>query len=158
MPVDADLFRDVLGRFATGVAIVTLRDHEGRDHGMTVSAFSSLSLDPPLVLICIGNDATMSSAMQSTESFSVNILSTSQEALSRRFADKLDDRFLDIAGARSAQGNMILDGAVGTLDCRVVARHPAGDHVIVVGAVEAAAAHHESPLLYYRGEYARLQR
>ena len=80
MPIDADHFRAVLGRFATGVAIVTIRDHEGRDHGMTVSAFSSLSLDPPLVLVCIGADAAMSAVMHTAESFSVNILSADQEA------------------------------------------------------------------------------
>ncbi|MEQ1691175.1 MAG: flavin reductase family protein [Gemmatimonas sp.] len=158
MPIDADLFRAVLGRFATGVAIVTVRDREDRDHGMTVSAFTSLSLDPPLVLICIGNDATMAPVMDDAESFAVNVLSAGQEALSRRFAGKLDDRFAEISSARSASGNVLLDGTLGSLDCRVVARHPAGDHVIVVGAVEAASAHDGRPLLYYRGGYAQLER
>ncbi len=158
MPIDADHFRAVLGRFATGVAIVTLRDHEGRDHGMTVSAFSSLSLDPPLVLVCIGADAAMSTVMHTAESFAVNILSADQEALSRRFAGKVDDRFVDLPCARSALGHALLDGALGWLECRVIARHPAGDHVIVVGVVDDASAHDARPLLYYRGGYAQLER
>ncbi|MBL0170155.1 MAG: flavin reductase family protein [Gemmatimonadaceae bacterium] len=158
MSIDPDLFRAVLGRFATGVAIVTVRDDDGRDHGMTVSAFSSLSLDPPLVLVCIGADATMAPVMQRAASFAVNILSSGQEAHSRRFAGKLDDRFTDVAGARSPSGNVLLDDALGALDCRVVARHPAGDHVIVVGEVDSGSAHDGRPLLYYRGGYAQLER
>lgn len=158
MSIDADLFRSVLGRFASGITIVTIRDADGRDHGMTVSAFSSLSLDPPLVLVCIGNDATMASAMRNADSFGVNILSASQEALSRRFAGKLDDRFADVPFTRGALGNVILDEVLGSLECRVVARHPAGDHVIVVGEVDSGAARDGRPLLYYRGGYAQLER
>jgi len=158
MSIDADLFRAILGRFATGVAIVTVRDDHGRDHGMTVSAFSSLSLDPPLVLVCIGNDATMAPVMHAAQSFSVNILGAEQEALSRRFAGKVDDRFADLSCARSTLGNVLLTDALGMLDCRVVARHPAGDHVIVVGAVDAGSALDGRPLLYYRGGYAQLER
>jgi flavin reductase (DIM6/NTAB) family NADH-FMN oxidoreductase RutF len=158
MPIDGDLFRAVLSRFASGVTIVTTRDAEGRDHGMTVSAFSSLSLDPPLVLVAIGHDATMAPVMATATSFGVNILSEAQEELSRRFADKLDDRFAGIGITRGVLGDALLDDALGTLDCRVVARHPAGDHDIVVGEVEGAAAHNGRPLLYYRGGYAELER
>lgn len=158
MSIDADLFRAVLGRFATGVTIVTARDTAARDHGMTVSAFSSLSLEPPLVLVCIGNDATMAPVMQTATTFTVNILNDGQESLSRRFAGEVDDRFADIAVSRSALGNVTLQDSLGGVDCRVVARHPAGDHVIVVGRVESAWAHDGRPLLYYRGGYAELER
>lgn len=158
MSIDADLFRAVLGRFATGVTIVTVRDGEGRDHGMTVSAFSSLSLDPPLVLVCIGNDATMASPMSSAASFGVNVLSAGQEALSRRFAGPIDDRFADVALARGSLGNVILDDVLASLECRVVARHPAGDHVVVIGEVDSGAVRDGRPLLYYRGGYAQLER
>ena len=158
MPIDADLFRAVLSRFASGVTIITTRDTEGRDHGMTVSAFSSLSLDPPLVLVAISHDATMAPVMKAAETFSVNILAESQEELSRRFSDKLDDRFAGVGVTRGLLGDALLDDALGTLDCRIVARHPAGDHDIVVGEVEGAAAHDGRPLLYYRGGYAGLER
>jgi len=158
MPIDGDLFRAVLSRFASGVTIITTRDEQGRDHGMTVSAFSSLSLEPPLVLVAIGHDATMAPVMATATSFGVNILSERQEELSRRFADKLDDRFAGIGITRGVLGDALIDEALGTLDCRIVARHPAGDHDIVVGEVEGAAAHDGRPLLYYRGGYAGLER
>lgn len=158
MPIDGDLFRAALSRFASGVTIITTRDEQGRDHGMTVSAFSSLSLEPPLVLVAIGHDATMAPVMATATSFGVNILSERQEELSRRFADKLDDRFAGIGITRGVLGDALIDEALGTLDCRIVARHPAGDHDIVVGEVEGAAAHDGRPLLYYRGGYAGLER
>jgi len=158
MSIDPDLFRSVLGRFATGVTIITARDGTGRDHGMTVSAFSSLSLDPPLVLVCIGNDATMAPVMAAAGSFAVSILSDRQESLSRRFAGKLDDRFADVPRSPGVHGNVLLDDVLASLECRIVARHPAGDHVIVVGEVEAGHVRDGRPLLYYRGGYAQLER
>lgn len=158
MSIDPDLFRAVLGRFSTGITIVTVRDRDGRDHGMTVSAFSSLSLDPPLVLVCIGNDATMSPVMAVADTFAVNVLSSTQESLSRRFAGHLDDRFFDVPVTRSIHGDAVLEDVLASLECRVVARYPAGDHVIVIGEVHAGAAHDARPLLYYRGGYAQLER
>jgi flavin reductase (DIM6/NTAB) family NADH-FMN oxidoreductase RutF len=159
MPLDSDLFRSVLGRFATGVTVVTARDDEGRDHGMTVSAFSSLSLDPPLVLICIDRVASMFGFLVVGKSFAVNILSASQEALSRRFAN-LDaaTRFEGVGFSRGALGPAILDEVLAHLECRIVARYEAGDHAIVIGEVEFAATADERPLLYYRGGYAQLER
>jgi len=158
MTVDDDRFKSVLARFASGITIITTRDAEGRDHGMTASAFSSLSLDPPLVLVCIANDATMAPVVTTASSFVVNILSDSQEALSRRFAGKLDDRFAGIGHARGDLGDAILDDVLAWMQCRIIARHPAGDHIIVIGAVDAAEARDARPLLYYRGGYAQLER
>lgn len=158
MSIDSDLFRSVLGRFASGITIITTHDAEGRDHGMTVSAFSSLSLDPPLVLVAIGNDATMAPVMSQAASFAVNVLRDDQQELSRRFAGRLDDRFAGVSHTHGTFGDALLDGVLGSLECRVVARHPAGDHVIVIGEVEGAAAHHGHPLLYFRGSYAQLER
>lgn len=158
MTIDEDLFKSVLARFASGITVITTRDAEGRDHGMTASAFSSLSLDPPLVLVCIANDATMAPVVGTASSFVVNILAESQEALSRRFAGKLDDRFAGVGQMRGELGDAILDDVLAWMQCRIVARHPAGDHVIVVGAVEAAEARDARPLLYYRGGYAQLER
>lgn len=158
MTIDADHFRAVLGRFTTGVTVVTATDSTGRDHGMTVNAFSSVSLSPPLILVCIDNAATMASLMRTTATFAVNILSAGQEALSRRFAADVDQRFAGIGIARSDLGNALLEGALAHLDCRAVARHPTGDHVVVIGEVHSAAAHDGRPLLYYRGGYAQLER
>lgn len=158
MSIDPDLFRAVLGRFATGITVITIRDGEGRDHGMTASAFSSLSLSPPLVLVCIGNDATMAPVMATAESFAVNVLADHQESLSRRFAGKQDDRFADLDLRRGDLGDVHLADVLASLDCRIVARHPAGDHVIVIGEVTSAVAGEGRPLLYYRGGYAQLER
>lgn len=158
MSIDGDLFRSVLGRFASGITVVTTHDEGGRDHGMTASAFSSLSLEPPLILVCIANDATMAPVLARTDTFAVNILSDAQEPLSRRFAGKLDDRFAGIGYTRGQLGDVLLDDVLAWMQCRVVARHPSGDHVILVGQVEFADARDARPLLYYRGGYAQLER
>jgi flavin reductase (DIM6/NTAB) family NADH-FMN oxidoreductase RutF len=156
--VDPDLFRSVLGRFASGITIVTSRDAEGRDHGMTVSAFCSVSLEPPLVLVCIGHDATMHPLVGSLEHFGINILRSDQEALSRRFASKDIQRFEGMGFTRGESGVALLDGVLGWLECRTETRHDAGDHTLLVGRVEAALAGDGRPLLYYRGGYAQLER
>ncbi len=158
MTVDDDLFKSVLARFASGITIITTRDSDGRDHGMTASAFSSLSLDPPLVLVCIANDATIAPVVATASSFAVNVLAESQEALSRRFAGKLDDRFAGVGHTRGELGDAILDDVLAWMQCRIVARHPAGDHVVVIGAVTGAGVRDARPLLYYRGGYAQLER
>ena len=158
MTIDNDLFRSVLGRFASGITVITTTDALGRDHGMTASAFSSLSLDPPLVLVCIANDATMAPVMSAASSFAVNVLSDSQEAVSRRFAGLIDDRFVGIGHTRGKLGDAIVDDVLAWMECRIVARYPSGDHVIVVGEVESAGARDARPLLYYRGGYAQLER
>ena len=158
MPIDDDLFRSVLGRFASGITVITTHDENGDDHGMTASAFSSLSLDPPLVLVCIANDATIAPVLAQASTFAVNMLTDAQELLSQRFAGKVDDRFTGIACTRGTLGDVLLDEVLAWMQCRVVARHPAGDHVILVGQVEFADARDARPLLYYRGGYAQLQR
>ncbi|MCA0374978.1 MAG: flavin reductase family protein [Gemmatimonadetes bacterium] len=156
--IDPDLFRAVLGRFASGVTVVTALDATGQPHGMTVSAFASLSLEPPLVLICIGTDATMAPVLATASTFTVNILADGQEALSRRFAGTHDDRFAGVGHKTGTLGDPVLDDVLAWLACRVVERHPAGDHVILIGAVEDSAARDGKPLLYYRGGYAQLER
>lgn len=155
--IDADLFRAVLGRFASGVTVVTARDSSGTPHGMTVSAFSSLSLEPPLVLVCIGNEATMAPVLRTATSFAVNILSEGQEAVSRHFASPGLNRFSeDMSDSRSCDPK--LEGVLGWLQCRIITRHPAGDHVILIGEVQNAKASEGRPLLYYRGGYSSLER
>jgi flavin reductase (DIM6/NTAB) family NADH-FMN oxidoreductase RutF len=156
--VDQDLFRSVLGRFATSVTVLSARDSKGVDHGMTVSAFSSVSLNPPLVLACVDKTASIYNTLFMTDDIGISVLSEHQESCSRRFAEKDADRFDDLEIQRGARGVALLKGAHAHLECRIVARHDAGDHTIFVAAVENAVALDGRPLLYYRGGYAQLER
>lgn len=158
MTVDQHAFRAVLGRFATGVTIVTSLGPRKRDVGLTVTAFSSVSLDPPLVSICIDHSASVYNAMSKAKHFVVNILSEGQEALARRFAEAGPNRFEGIGFDRAQNGDALLADVLGYVECSVVARHAAGDHDIIIGAVEVAMAQEGKPLLYYRGGYAQLER
>ena len=158
MPIDPDEFRAVLGRFASGVTILTVRDREGRDHGMTVSAFCSVSLIPPLVLVCIDRSTDMFNILPESPHFGINILSESQEALSRRFAELPSGRFDGIGYTRAESGVVLLDDALAQLECRRLGQHEAGDHTIHIGEVEWASCGKDRPLLYYRGGYAQLER
>jgi flavin reductase (DIM6/NTAB) family NADH-FMN oxidoreductase RutF len=157
--IDSDTFRSVLGRFASGVTIVTTRDDNGGDHGMTVSAFCSVSLDPPLVLVCIDHSATMYRLLHGHRRFGISILSSEQEAYSRRFAADPDTgRFDGIAYSRGESGVVLLDNALAHLECDVVEHFEAGDHSAFIARVERAEPRHGRPLLYYRGGYAQLER
>lgn len=156
--IDPDSFRAALGRFASGITIVTARDGQGRDHGMTVSAFSSISLEPPLVLVSIGHEASMHDLLKEVRQIGISVLSTNQEALSRRFADPESDRFDGVGYTRGESGVALLDDALVHLECSVTARHEAGDHTLMICGVDRAAASDGRPLLYYRGGYAQLER
>jgi flavin reductase (DIM6/NTAB) family NADH-FMN oxidoreductase RutF len=125
---------------------------------MTVSAFASVSLDPPLVLICIEKSASAYAALTTARGFVVNILSASQEQIARRFAIIDIDRFEGVGYTRSQNGFAILDDVLGVIECNVCAKHDSGDHTIIVGEVEATRAESGTPLLYYRGGYAQLER
>lgn len=159
MPVDQATFRSVLGRFASGVTVVTVRDGE-TDHGMTASAFCSLSLVPPLTLVCIDRATRMHEILHHARSFAVNLLAADQEAISRRFAEPPDDqRFDGIGFERGITRAPLLNDALAHIECELEARHDGGDHTIFVGRVVAAVAARDSrPLLYYRGGYAELER
>jgi flavin reductase (DIM6/NTAB) family NADH-FMN oxidoreductase RutF len=159
VPVEPDTFRSVLGRFASGITVVTAREGDGRHYGMTVSAFCSVSLVPPLILVCIDLAASMHDALLDASHFAVNILSADQEPISRRFSS-LDEqhRFEGLGYTTGLTGSALLDDALAHLECRRVANHRAGDHTVVIGQVEVALAHSERPLLYYRGGYAQLER
>ncbi len=158
MTIDHDAFRAVLGRFSTGVTVVTTCGPDGRDRGMTVSAFCSLSLDPPLVLICVDHAASMYESLTNASHFVVNILRDDQEALARRFSGTDPNRFDGIGYTRGQTGLAVLDDVLGCVECRVTAKHEAGDHDVFVGEVEFATASDGKPLLYYRGGYAQLER
>ena len=150
-------FRDALGRWASGITIVTSRCG-ARVHGMTVSAFSSVSLDPPLVLVCADKDSDTCALIAESGVFAVNILARGQDELSRRFAAKENEerRFEDLAVESAVTGSPLLPG-LASLDCTLVGAHDAGDHVIYVGRVEALRHGTDGdPLLYYRGSYRKL--
>ena len=156
--VDEYRFRSVLSRFASGVTIVTAVDSEGADHGITVSAFCSLSLEPPLVLVCIDHATVMHGILQSSSEFAVNVLAADQEDLARKFSDPDNDRFDGTSFVRSGSGAAVLTGVAAHLQCALIQSVEGGDHTIFVGRVEAAEACDAQPLLYYRGGYARLER
>lgn len=138
--------------------MVTTKAADGSDQGMTVSAFCSLSLEPPLVLICIEKAASVHEALTRAPSFVVNVLSAKQEQLARRFAIVDIDRFEGVGFSRSGHGIAVLDDGLAVIECNRVSLLDGGDHTIVVGEVEAGRAETGTPLLYYRGGYAQLER
>jgi 3-hydroxy-9,10-secoandrosta-1,3,5(10)-triene-9,17-dione monooxygenase reductase component len=148
------LFRDVLGRFATGVTVVTgLLD--GRPLGLTCQSFTSVSLDPPLVLFCPARTSRAWPLIQRSGHFCVNILAADQEGISRTMASRGADKFADVVWAPSeATGSPVLAGTIGFVDATIVSVHEAGDHFVVVGRVlDLVAADDARPLLYFRGDY-----
>ena len=154
-------FRDAVGAFATGINVITTRSEE-HGYGLTANAFSSVSLDPPLVLICVGSTSQGCDVIQKVGAFAVNVLSDSQEPLSRYFASKERpkgvDAFRDVPHTEAITGCPLLDGAVAHLDCRLDAAHEAGDHMIFIGAVVAMNIDPEAkPLIFHGGQYAQLK-
>jgi len=184
MAIEKGFFRQVMGQFATGVTVVTTCG-QGKPAGITVNAFCSVSLDPPLVLVCIDLISHTLPAIRESGSFAVNILTDEQEYLSRCFAGSTQERYEHFCHAdfhTAATGAPIIDGSLAFIDARVVAEHPGGDHVIFLGQVEAmginghvvftdeedqrnsaldghsnnAAGDDKEPLAYYRGKYRHL--
>jgi flavin reductase (DIM6/NTAB) family NADH-FMN oxidoreductase RutF len=155
--VNPDELKRVLARRASGVAIVTTRAGE-RIHGMTVSAFTEVSLIPPLVLVCADKQSNTHPLIEESRVFAVNVLARDQEALSNKFASKRDEarRFEGVEHARGVTGAPLLAGTLASFDCRVSAMHDAGDHVIYVGEVQAVATSDREPLVYYASAYRSL--
>lgn len=146
-------FRNALGRFASGVTVVTIPDENERAgvRGITANAFVSVSLSPPLVLVSIGNSARAHIPLMSAERYGVSILSETQAGVSDHFAGREDEQvnpeFTEL------DGFTVLAGAAAHLVCRVTERHEAGDHTLFIGEVEALDVHEEAPLIYFRGKY-----
>lgn len=156
MAIDKSEFRRVMGHFATGVTVITTCDEEGTPYGLTANAVTSVSLVPPLILICVDKSADTYPYFDRSKVFAVNILSDTQEALSRRFATSGIEKFEGIGFHRNAMGCAILDDAAGHLDCRIVQSFDAGDHTIYMGEVDTADANDVPPLLFFRGGYRKL--
>lgn len=155
--MDSRKFRNIAGRFATGVTVVTSVDKQGRPVGMTANSFTSLSLDPPLVLFCIDKKASLYPVFMGASAFAVNILSAEQEHLSRQFAAKDIDRFAGVAYREGVTRSPILDDVLGYFDCQVEARYDGGDHTIMVGRVVDGQERDGAPLIFFSGQYQRLQ-
>ena len=156
MPVDPVDFRRALAQFAAGVTVVTTRDGQGRSLGLTVTAFSSVSLEPPLVLVCVDRRSEAHAGFRHAGLFGVSILAEGQEALSRRFAAGGAAKFRGLELARGATGVPLVPGALAHLECRVSASHEAGDHTIYVGEVLSVQVCPGRPLLYHDRDYRRL--
>lgn len=155
--VSPNEFRAALGRFASGVTVITVPTADGGVHGMTASAFCSVSLRPPLVLVCVDHLAETYLHLREHGCFGVSVLKEEQEALSEFFADperNPDAAYrLGITYRQMKSGMPVLAEALAKLDCSVVDEHPAGDHTIFVGQVNEVALEEGSPLLYFRGRY-----
>jgi flavin reductase (DIM6/NTAB) family NADH-FMN oxidoreductase RutF len=158
MAVTQEEFRAALGSFASGVTVVTTKDSRGKLLGITVSAFCSVSLSPPMVLICIEKSAGSHYAFEESNVFVVNILREGEAALSELFASLREDKFDRIQYSRGIDGVPVLDNALASLDCRVTFSYHGGDHSIFVGQVEKARVDNGDPLLYFRSNYGRFER
>lgn len=154
---DPRTLRDAMGLFATGVTVVTAVADNGDGIGMTANSFTSVSLDPPLLLVCIAKNAGSAPHLQSTQKFGVNVLQIGQQPASNRFASKVEDRFAGIDWTMGETGVPLLDGSLVSFECERQALHDAGDHFILVGHVMRAQFEpHRDPLLFFRGKYRRL--
>ena len=155
--VTPDEFRDALGRFASGVTVVTVDLGDGSVHGMTASAFCSVSLRPPLVLVCVDHLAETYLHLSERDDFGVSVLKDEQEALSEFFADperNPDAAYrLGVEYRAMKRGTPVLQNSLANLDCTKVAAHSSGDHTIFVGEVQEVALGEGSPLLYFQGRY-----
>jgi flavin reductase (DIM6/NTAB) family NADH-FMN oxidoreductase RutF len=156
MAIDPRELRNVMGHFATGVTIITTKDVSGKPFGLTANAFSSLSLDPPLVLICVDKKVDCYACFDQSRVFVVNILSEGQDQLSTRFATKGIEKFEGIAVRQGNLGVPLLEGAVAHIECTLTSAYEGGDHTIYVGEIQSVAASGDRPLLFFKGKYSRL--
>jgi len=153
MPVSSADFRSAMSRFASGVTVVTTKDSAGKHHGITVSAFCSVSLDPPLVLICIEKTTGSHHAFEESGRFTVNILSSNEAGVSEHFASLLEDKFANIDFAVDEHGVPILNGSICALQCSLFKSLDGGDHSIFLGQVEHVIVRDAEPLIYFKGGY-----
>lgn len=150
-------FRTACGRFATGVAIAGAIDANGIPHGLTVNSFSSVSLDPPLILICIGHAVAAIDVFREAGCFGLSILRADQQAISERFAERMDNRFEGLEWYRGETGAPLLDDSLARIECVAVRRVTAGDHDIFIAEMTAAEVFQGEPLIYYASEYRSLR-
>ncbi|MEZ4586281.1 MAG: flavin reductase family protein [Gemmatimonadales bacterium] len=152
-PVTSARFRQLCGRFATGVVVITTSDAGGEPAGMTANSFTSVSLDPPLISVNIDRAADFHGAIVAASTFVINVLESQQEEVSRRFAGPATQRFDGIGYRQTGEGAIVLDGVVAAIECELETSFDVGDHTIVVGRVVGGMTHDARPLLYFRGGY-----
>jgi flavin reductase (DIM6/NTAB) family NADH-FMN oxidoreductase RutF len=156
MPIDSSEFRRILGHWVTGVSVVAARAPDGTPCGLTANAVASLSLQPPLVLVCVDHSADSHDCIRDAGAFSLNVLASDQERLARRFAAwDIAHKFDGVAYHLEVTGAPVLDDALAWVDCRVSQSIPGGDHTVFIGEVVGGDAREGAPLLYYRGGYGR---
>ena len=153
MPIEKNQLRQVMGHFATGVTIITTFNKDGQMHGLTANAFTSVSLEPPLLLISVDKKAESYPAFEESKVFTVNILADEQEALSRKFAVSGGNKFEGVAYRRGANGAAILDGTLAHIECTLYATYEGGDHTLYLGEIQEAEVREGKPLVFYRGGY-----
>ncbi|WP_206081048.1 flavin reductase family protein [Marinobacter orientalis] len=151
--LDPLALRNTLGNFATGVTVITATGEDGEPIGITANSFSSLSLDPPLILWSLGVKSPNLDAFIEGRCFSVNILSAEQEALAMQFARPAEDKFAGVDVRSSAEGVPLLVESLARLECRVEFTRVAGDHLLIVGRVLRFASEEGKPLLFYQGSF-----
>ena len=156
MAIEKNELRRVMGHFATGVTVITSIRSSGEMHGLTANAFTSVSLIPPLLLVCIDKKAESYPCFDESKIFTVNVLSSDQEALSRRFAVTGGEKFEGVSYKIGANGAPILDGVLAFLECKVTQKIDGGDHTIYIGEIEQAETKEGKPLLFFRGGYREL--
>ena len=149
-------FRRACGRFATGVTIASVWDAEGAPHGLTVSSFTSVSLDPPLILICLGHGVSAIDAFRASAHFGINVLAENQRDLAERFTQKGQDRFEGLKWRRGKTGVPLLAGVLAAMECAVRQRVTAGDHDIFVAEMVVARVAGGEPLIHFAGAYRSL--
>jgi flavin reductase (DIM6/NTAB) family NADH-FMN oxidoreductase RutF len=157
LKISKDEFRAALGRFPSGVTVITTIDGENRLHGITVSAFCSVSLEPPLILVCIDKEAGSHRAFEQSKAFVVNILREDQQFLSDRFASQMPDKFENVKYRAGIERLPVLEDVLVNLECRLVSAHDSGDHTIYIGEIVVATVNDGNPLVYFRGEYRKLE-
>jgi flavin reductase (DIM6/NTAB) family NADH-FMN oxidoreductase RutF len=153
---DAKELRRVMGMFATGVTVLTTRDASGRPYGLTANAVTSLSLDPPLLIICIDKRAETHPHFFDSRCFVVNILAEDQEELSTHFAKSGGEKFGSLPYSINPDGVPVLQGTLAQVECRIIETHEGGDHVIHIGEVQHAEVRGGRPLLFFQGKYRQL--
>jgi flavin reductase (DIM6/NTAB) family NADH-FMN oxidoreductase RutF len=146
-------FRKALGQFSTGVTVVTTRGIDGRRVGMTANSFSSVSLDPPLVLWSLARQAPSLADFTAASHFAINVLAAHQHHLSRRFSTPLADKFGGVDCSEGTAGVPLIDGAIARFVCRNVRQHDGGDHLIFIGEVERYERFEGAPLVFHAGRY-----
>ena len=156
MAIDPRELRNVFGAFATGVTVITTKDVMGKPFGLTANSYTSLSLDPPRVLVCVDKKVDCYTCFEQSKVFVVNILSEGQDQLSTRFATKGIEKFEGVAVRQGNLGVPLLEGAVAHIECTLTSAYEGGDHTIYVGEIQSVAASGDRPLLFFKGKYSRL--